>query len=55
MSEIINYTHNKILLYILVIPFLLTISACGNKGPLTVPEKKIENPVEQQETKNNSY
>ena len=55
MSEKINYLHNVALKYVLVIPFLIIIASCGNKGPLTVPQEKIENPIEQQESENNSY
>ena len=55
MLKKINYDHSKILLYIFAIPLLLIISACGNKGPLTVPQEKIDSPMEQQETTDNSY
>ena len=55
MLKKINYVHSKILLYILAIPLLIIISACGNKGPLTVPQEKIDSPMEQQETTDNSY
>jgi predicted small lipoprotein YifL len=55
MLEKINYVHSKILLYILSIPLLVILSACGNKGPLVVPQEKIDSPMEQQETTDNSY
>ena len=55
MSEKINHLHNMALRYILVIPFLIIITSCGNKGPLTVPQEKMENPIEQKESENNSY
>ena len=55
MSEIINHLHNTALKYILAIPFLIIITSCGNKGSLTVPQEKMENPIEQKESENNSY
>ncbi|MDB4090170.1 hypothetical protein N9540_02780 [Gammaproteobacteria bacterium] len=55
MSEKINHIHSMALKYVLVIPFLIIITSCGNKGPLTVPQEKMENPIEQQESGNNSY
>ena len=55
MSEKINHAHSKALKYVLAIPFLIIVTSCGNKGPLTVPQEKMENPIEQQESENNSY
>ena len=55
MSEKSNHLHNTALKYVLVIPFLIVITSCGNKGPLTVPQEKTESPIEQQESENNSY
>ena len=55
MLEKVNYVHSKILLHMLAIPLLVIISACGNKGPLTVPQEKLDSPIEQQETTDNSY
>jgi predicted small lipoprotein YifL len=55
MSEKINHAHSTALKYVLAIPFLIIITSCGNKGPLTVPQEKMENPIEQQESENNSY
>ena len=55
MSEKINHTHSMTLKCVLAIPFLIILTSCGNKGPLTVPQEKIENPIEQQESENNSY
>jgi len=55
MSEKINYLHNVALKYVLVIPFLIIITSCGNKGPLTMPQEKMENSIDQQESENNSY
>ena len=55
MSEKINHARSTALKCILAIPFLIIVTSCGNKGPLTVPQEKIENPVEQQESENNSY
>ena len=55
MLDKINYVHSKILLHMLAIPLLVIISACGNKGPLTVPQEKLDSPIEQQETTDNSY
>ena len=55
MSEKINHIHSMALKYVLAIPFLIIITSCGNKGPLTVPQEKTENSIEQQEPGNNSY
>ena len=55
MSEKINHTHSMALKYVLAILFLIIITSCGNKGPLTVPQEKMEAPIEQQESENNSY
>ena len=55
MSEKINHTHSIAFKYVLAILFLIIITSCGNKGPLTVPQEKMENPIEQKESENNSY
>ena len=55
MSEKINHTHSMALKHVLAILFLIIITSCGNKGPLTVPQEKMEAPIEQQESENNSY
>ena len=55
MSEKINHAHSMILKCVLAIPFLIIVTSCGNKGPLTVPQEKMENSIEQQESENNSY
>jgi predicted small lipoprotein YifL len=55
MSEKINHAHRMILKCVLAIPFLIIVTSCGNKGPLTVPQEKMENSMEQQESENNSY
>ena len=55
MSEKINHIHSMALKYVLAIPFLIIITSCGNKGALTVPQEKMENPIEQKESENNSY
>jgi predicted small lipoprotein YifL len=55
MSDKINHAHSKKLLFIFAIPLMILVSSCGNKGPLTVPEDRMEAPAEQQETTSNSY
>jgi len=55
MSEKINHAHSTALKYVLAIPFLIIVTSCGNKGPLTVPQEKVETSIEQQESENNSY
>ena len=55
MSEKINHAYRMIFKCVLAIPFLIIVTSCGNKGPLTVPQEKMENSIEQQESENNSY
>ena len=55
MSEKINHTYSTALKYVLAVLFLIIVTSCGNKGPLTVPQEKMENPIEQPESENNSY
>ena len=54
MSYKINRVNriNITLTLFLVTSFILT--SCGNKGPLTLPEKQIDQAVDQQSTENSN-
>ena len=47
MSEKINYILSKILLVIFILPLMISISSCGNKGLLTVPGDRTDQSEEQ--------
>jgi len=54
MSYKINRSNGIITYLVLIIAFSFVLSSCGNKGPLTLPKKQIEQVTEQESPTNNN-
>ena len=54
MSYKINRVNRIIITLILSLVTSIILASCGNKGPLTLPEKQIDQTVDQQSTENSN-
>ena len=54
MSYKINRVNRIIITLTLFLVTSFILTSCGNKGPLTLPEKQIDQAVDQQSTENSN-